>query len=123
MRTSARTWYALILFGFGVASLLFFKPKIMFREDGSMYEFGTGHDKSVFTFGTAVAALAVVASFVFAMGDLVTAGGGALQPQPVLQQTSAFPMPGQSMQPVTSGGGQRGYISSIDDPFDLDVVL
>jgi hypothetical protein len=73
MRASVRTWYALILFGFGVAGLLVCKPRIMFREDGSMYEFGTGHDRSVFTFGTAVTALAIVCGFLFAWVDMVVA--------------------------------------------------
>ena len=72
MRTSARTWFSLALFGVGVAVVAVAKPRLMFREDGSMYEFGTGHGKSVFTFGTAVAAIAVLSSFAFAMADVVS---------------------------------------------------
>ena len=127
MRTSARTWYALILFGFGVASLLFFKPRFMFREDGSMYEFGTGHDRSVFAFGTAVAALAVVASFVFAMGDLVMSGGEAPPPPPPpLPPPHPAPMRPPALGrppaafPPSSGGAAGGYLSDIADPFDLN---
>ena len=105
MRTSPRTWYALVLFGLGVAGLLYAKPGFMFREDGSMYEFGAGPDRSVFTFGTAVAALAVVSSFVFAMCDLAFPGGSAPAAVPPSRRT-AFPVPGM--------GG-----AAAPDPFDL----
>lgn len=118
MRTSARTWYALILFGFGVAGLWLSKPGFMFRDDGTMYEFGTGHDKSVFTFGTAVAALAIASSFVFAMGDLVATAGPRREeprprPGPLLGRTSAFPIPGQ-------GRGRGASYGGVMDPFSLE---
>ena len=91
MRASARTWYALILFGFGVAGLLVCKPRIMFREDGSMYEFGTGPGRSVFTFGTAVAALAIVCGFLFAWVDMVEASASPPAPAPAPAPAAARP--------------------------------
>lgn len=99
----------------------------MFREDGSMYEFGTGYDKSVFTFGTAVAALAVVSSFLFAMGDVVSSHRGGyvtsktgsapvvLSPPPPPSSTSSS----HSVPPSRSGSRHRGYLNNLD-PFDLD---
>ena len=102
----------------------------MFREDGSMYEFGTGYDKSVFTFGTAVAALAVIASFVFAMGDVVSSRGGGYAltktrstpmmfspPPPPPSTTSSHSAP--SSRSTYMGGRHSGYLNNLD-PFDLD---
>eukprot|EP00873_Tetraselmis_striata_P033769 jgi/Tetstr1/454033/TSEL_040952.t1 len=112
MRASTRTWYSLILFGSGVALLLYMKPSLMFREDGSMYDFGTGHDRSVFTFGTAVAAMAVVSSFVFAMGDLLAPPPGA-PPPAAAARPRAVPL-----RSFAARGPDAGFAGG-DDPFDL----
>lgn len=71
MRCSSRTWYSLVLFALCVGAVMYAKPRFVYREDGSMYEFGLGPDKSVFSFGVVVAAIALLSSFVFAMGDMI----------------------------------------------------
>lgn len=71
MRCSSRTWYSLVLFALCVGAVMYAKPRFVYREDGSMYEFGLGPDKSVFSFGVVVAAIALLSSFVFALGDMI----------------------------------------------------
>ena len=133
MRASIRTWYAMILFGFGVACLLYVKPRFMFREDGSMYDFGSGPDRSVFTFGIAVAALAVVSSFVFAMGDLMSGGGAppparryAVSGAPAGPRVLPVPQPQPQPQPqyAVSSAPARPYAAKgpPPDPFSPDRI-
>ena len=75
-RSSARTWYGLVLFAVAVAAVVFCKPACVFRPDGSMYEFGLGADRSVFSFGVVVAFIAIVSAFMFAISDLVAPAPG-----------------------------------------------
>lgn len=71
MRSGARTWYAVAMFAIGITALLYFKPRFMFREDGTMIPFGVGEGKTVFSFGVAVIVLSILSSFVFAMADMI----------------------------------------------------
>ncbi|AUF82245.1 hypothetical protein TetV_153 [Tetraselmis virus 1] len=71
MRNNARTWYSLTLFAVTILAVVFVKPKFIYREDGTLYEFGLGPDKSVFSFGVVVAFIAIISSFMFAIGDMI----------------------------------------------------
>nr|WRJ69699.1 hypothetical protein TetV2_00250 [Oceanusvirus sp.] len=72
MRSSARTWYSLALFAVAISAVAYVKPAFVYREDGTMYEFGLGPDKSVFSFGVVVSVAAIVSAFLFAIGDLMS---------------------------------------------------
>lgn len=101
MRSTWRLFYALVFLGFGCAALFLAKPRFAFRPDGSLYEFGTGHDKSVFSLGTCVAAIAISSLFLLGVVDLV---GG--YPSPPRQQPfySPAPSPAYVVRPV---GGSK----------------
>lgn len=68
-----RTWYSSAMYVVLVIITLAVKPRFAFREDGTMKDFGTGEDRSVFSFGAITGASAVVSSMVFAVADLINA--------------------------------------------------
>lgn len=68
-----RTWYSSAMYVVLVVITLAVKPGFAFRDDGTMKEFGTGEDRSVFSFGTITSASAIISSMVFAVADLINA--------------------------------------------------
>ena len=70
-----------MLFAVAVAAVVFCKPACVFRPDGSMYEFGLGADRSVFSFGVVVAFIAIVSAFMFAISDLVAPSPDLVAPR------------------------------------------
>lgn len=89
---------------------MYAKPKTMFDDEGRLREFGTGPDRSIFTFGTSLAALAVLSSFVFAMGDLLS-----LSPPiyPRLRDSYA-------VESITRTSNNQSTEKRSSDPFDPD---
>ena len=69
--TASRTWYSLALFVTLVGGVVLVRPDFVFRPDGSMYDFGCGADRSIFSFGVVTSFAAIASSFIFAMRDLV----------------------------------------------------
>ena len=102
MRSTWRLFYALVFLGFGCAALFLAKPGFAFRPDGSLYEFGTGHDKSVFSLGTCVAAIAIISLFLLGVADL--AGGSPSPSHRQMQFYSPAPSPAYVVRPVGGGG-------------------
>lgn len=108
MNNTGRLLYALALFGIGCAILIGTKPGFAFRKDGTMYAFGTGPDKSVFTLGTCLAALAIVSLFAFGIIDLLRAPTVYARPAP----TPTF-----AIRPAIAQGGTN------KDVFDPDTQV
>lgn len=73
--TISRTWYSLSLFSAIVGAVVLTRPPSVFRPDGTLMEFGPGADQSVFSFGVVTSCAAVLSAFVFAMRDMLRAGG------------------------------------------------
>lgn len=99
MRSTRRLLHALVFLGFGCAALFLAKPGFAFRPDGSLYEFGTGHDKSVFSLGTCVAAIAIISLFLQGVVDL--AGGSPRRQMPFYSPATS---PAYVVRPVSGGG-------------------
>ena len=55
---------ALILYIILVLSLIYMKPKFLVKSDGTLKEFGTGKDKTVFPFWLCVLLLAMLSYYV-----------------------------------------------------------
>lgn len=68
-----RTWYSSAVYLLLVVVTLATRPAFAFNEDGTMKDFGTGPDRSVFSFGSVTGASAVLSSMVFACADLIGA--------------------------------------------------
>lgn len=68
----SRTWYSSALYVVVVIILLATRPKFAFNDDGTMKDFGTGPDRSVFSLGALTGASAILSSILFAVADLVT---------------------------------------------------
>lgn len=69
--SASRTWYSLSLFVSIVGAVVLIRPGFVFRPDGTLYDFGCGPERSVFSFGVVTSFAAVVSSFLFALKDLV----------------------------------------------------
>lgn len=69
----SRTWYSSAMYVILVVITLALKPGFAFSEDGTMKDFGTGENRSVFSFGAITGASAILSSMVFAVADLVNA--------------------------------------------------
>jgi hypothetical protein len=110
MNNTGRLLYALALFGIGCAILIVTKPGFAFRNDGTMYAFGTGHDKSVFTLGTCLAALAIVSLFAFGIIDLLRG------PTPVYTRPVPAPTPTFAIRPAVAQGGASKDVFDPDTP-------
>jgi hypothetical protein len=67
----SRTWYSAALYFIIVVTVLAAKPKFAFHEDGTMKDFGTGDQRSVFNFGVITGTSAVLSGMIFAVADLV----------------------------------------------------
>jgi hypothetical protein len=113
MRSTWRLFYALVFLGLGCAALFLAKPKFAFRPDGSLYDFGTGHDKSVFSLGVCVAAIAIVSLFLLGVVDLV--GGSPSPPYRQLPLYSPAPVPSPAYVVRPASGGSNKI-----DVFDPD---
>lgn len=72
--TASRTWYSMSLFIAIVGGLILVRPGFAFKEDGTLYEFGIGPDRSVFSFGVLTSMAAVVSGFAFSLRDMWRAG-------------------------------------------------
>lgn len=55
---------SLLLYIILVLSLIYTKPKFLLNSDGSLKEFGTGNDKTVFPFWLCVLLLAMLSYYV-----------------------------------------------------------
>ena len=58
------TQCSLILYIILVLPLIYMKPKFLFKNDGSLKEFGTGNDKTVFPFWLLVGLMAMLSYYV-----------------------------------------------------------
>jgi hypothetical protein len=67
----SRTWYSAALYFIIIVTVLAAKPKFAFNEDGTMKDFGTGENRSVFNFGVLTGTSAVLSGMIFAVADLV----------------------------------------------------
>lgn len=67
----SRTWYSAALYVIIVVTVLAAKPKFAFNEDGTLKDFGTGDQRSVFNFGVITGTSAVISSMIFAVADVV----------------------------------------------------
>lgn len=55
---------SLLLYIILVLSLVYLKPKFLLKSDGSLKEFGTGNDKTVFPFWLCVLLLAIASYYI-----------------------------------------------------------
>lgn len=62
---------SLILYIILVLSLIYMKPKFLLNSDGSLKEFGTGNDKTVFPFWLCVLLLAILSYYICSALSLV----------------------------------------------------
>jgi hypothetical protein len=47
------------------------KPSFIFNKDGTIKEFGTGNDKSVYSLGVVSSFIAIISFYIFSMIDLI----------------------------------------------------
>lgn len=55
---------SLLLYVILVLSLVYLKPKFLLKPDGSLKEFGTGNEKTVFPFWLCVLLLAILSYYI-----------------------------------------------------------
>ncbi len=67
----SRVIYAILFFVLSVLMIHLLKPSLIYDEDGNMKEFGTGHNKTLFSFGVITVFLAVISFFIFTMIDII----------------------------------------------------
>jgi hypothetical protein len=53
-----------------VGGVVLFRPAFVYKPDGTLYDFGCGPDKSVFSFGVITSIAAIISSFIFSIKDL-----------------------------------------------------
>ena len=100
--------FSLVIYLLGVAAVLYLRPQLMFRRDGSWKEFGvSGEDTSVFPIWTFCIAWAVLA---YAFGRLLFTERAVAESSTVLPLAAAAAKSLSYTRPETSGPvTQPGY--------------
>ena len=73
MHSSDRVKYAIFFSTLAIILMFLMKPKLMFREDGSMKDFGLGPQKTLISVGSCTLFVSVVSLYIFTWIDLVFA--------------------------------------------------
>ena len=68
-----RSIYSVLFYVLLVVLIILVKPSWLFHEDGQVRSFGLGQQQTVFSLGVLVAALAIVAYYIFAIVDILFA--------------------------------------------------
>ena len=102
-----------ILYLLGVAIILFFRPKMMFHEDGRWREFGFGvQDKTVFPFWLFCILWAIFSYLLTMVFVGEYRGGGSLSSkQPILEQTET---PDDLLMPLPPKTKSRGKAVEVE---------
>lgn len=68
---SKRIVSSILIFIFCMILLHVNKPSFIFNKDGTIKEFGTGNDKSVYSLGVVSSFIAIISFYIFSMIDLI----------------------------------------------------
>lgn len=68
---SKRIVSSILIFVFCMILLHVNKPSFIFNNDGTIKEFGTGNDKSVYSLGVVSSIIAIISFYIFSMIDLI----------------------------------------------------
>ena len=68
---NTRIVYSILFYILLMVLIILAKPSVMFDNDGNIKIFGTGDDKTLFSFGVFSVIVAIISFYIFSMIDLI----------------------------------------------------
>jgi hypothetical protein len=68
---SKRIVSSIVIFVFCMLLICINKPTFIFNSDGTIKEFGTGHNKSIYSLGVVSSLIAILSFYIFSLLDLI----------------------------------------------------
>ena len=68
---NTRIIYSILFYVLLMVLIILAKPSVMFDNDGNIKIFGTGSDKTMFSFGVFSVIIAIISFYIFSMIDLI----------------------------------------------------
>lgn len=68
---NTRIIYSILFYVLLMVLIILAKPSVMFDADGNIKIFGTGNEKTMFSFGVFSVIVAIISFYIFSMIDLI----------------------------------------------------
>lgn len=68
---NTRILYSILFYVLLMVLIILAKPSVMFDNSGNIKIFGTGNDKTMFSFGVFSVIIAIISFYIFSMIDLI----------------------------------------------------